>query len=159
MPLPQFVTLIATHLTKGVPLDIALNAAFDLRQMTVEQWDKLVGTQSALSAMYSRIVRDWILDLYAQCQDATMKTLPGLCWIAERRHAQWFSNNTGIRQGNQVTVHVNTVVGLPEDIIRRAATYVEKQRIGADADPSKQTPKQLAAAQVIDVESVPQPIK
>ncbi len=147
----EIVDFVAAKVAKGVPLYLALRL-INPPVYTVQDWNTAVNKTPKLLARYEQRLAEWIDGLMDELHDCTLKTMPAKVWIAERRYPEHFSNKP---QGTNVTVNVNTLVGIENDVLRRASVFVKR----GERAVLEHRPKHIRdAKQLIDIPADVQPV-
>lgn len=121
----EIASRVAERCAKGLPLRYAL--AQDELILPFNHFEDALKRDSKLSRVFDKIVADWMTETLGKINEATCKTLPGSCWTLERAHREYFGANA---KGTQVNVNVNTVIGLGDDVLKRAAAHLRGGSMG-----------------------------
>jgi hypothetical protein len=125
------VQAVAEFMCQGMPLKYAC-ASLPM-PITSEHFLQSIGANSVLAHSYNRKIAEEIQPLVASIKGTTSKEMPtGTCWFLERLFPEEFSTNRG--KGG-VTVNVQTIVGIGEDIRARVSAHVRTGKSPAREKP------------------------
>lgn len=148
---PEIVTRVAERCAKGLPIHQAL--ALDELEIPQTHWQQSLERLPKLARVFHKIQGLWTEAALDRVNSATCKTLPGVCWTLERTQRDSFG---GGNQGARVQVNVNTVIGLGDDVLRRAAAHLRR---GEHGRLDGRGMKQLGHGKplpIVDVQTIPQ---
>src|SRR5206468_351486 len=101
---------------------------------SAQHFTKSIGKHPALELLYDGIVGAWLRGELEKISDAEGKQWQSKAWILERAHG--YSTKTA----PQVSVNVQTLVGVDDSVARRAAQFVKRagqpKQIEIEAPPS-----------------------
>lgn len=142
---PETCARIAERVSLGLPLRLAL--AQEPEPLPIAHWNRALQVVPKLARVYDKELADRLAVDLAAIKGTTRKDLPvGTCWALERAFPHDFGQN---RTGPSVQVNVNTVIGLGDDVLKRAAAHL---RQGDD----RYKPGQFKPKPVVDVQTIPQ---
>jgi hypothetical protein len=125
------VVAVANMVIDGYPLKYAC-ASMPI-PFTAEHFLQSIGANSVLAHAYNKTLGSHIAPLVQSIKGATSRELPsGTLWFLERMFPEEFASNKG--KGG-VTVNVQTIVGIGEDIRARVSAHVRTGKSPAREKP------------------------
>ena len=139
------VVRIADMVAQGCALQYALAVEHPL--LRLEHWNKVMEKRPGIAGLYRRRIGQMMLEAGKQIGESAMKALPGKAWLLERM----FKDEYGTKpNGPSVQVNVQTIVGVPDRVLQRAAALVRDKH----SKPGPGAHRKLKASETtVDVQS------
>lgn len=147
---PEIVTRVAERCAKGLPIQQAL--ALDELEIPQNHWQQSLERLPKLARVFHKVLGEWTMAALDRVNSATCKTLPGVCWTLERTQRDSFGSGN---QGTKVQVNVNTVIGLGDDVLKRAAAHLRHGNHGRLDGRGMKQEGHGKPMQIVDVQTIP----
>jgi hypothetical protein len=124
---PDIVSKVAENLATGLSLRMALRLAHP--EISTVHWARSLERDTRIAAAFevkeAEVVKRLLDELYQRSLGGTKAQWTAIAWILERRWRDDYGQKPS-GSGTNVNVQVNTLVGLGEDVLRRASTFIKR---------------------------------